>query len=32
MANALLRVLHILGLDDLSSFGDSTGELDLTTA
>jgi hypothetical protein len=32
MANAMLRVLHMLGLDDLSSFGDSTGELDLTTA
>jgi hypothetical protein len=27
MANAMLGVLHMLGLDDLESFGDSTGEL-----
>ncbi|MGQ0650261.1 MAG: DUF1552 domain-containing protein [Gemmatimonadaceae bacterium] len=26
MANAMLRLLHGLGLDDLTSFGDSTGE------
>jgi hypothetical protein len=32
MANVFLRVLHMLGLDDVSEFGDSTGELDLTTA
>lgn len=31
-ANAFLRVLHDLGLDDVASFGDSTGELDLTNA
>jgi uncharacterized protein DUF1552 len=31
MANALLTVSHALGLD-LPSFGDSTGDLDLTTA
>jgi hypothetical protein len=30
MANAMLTVLHKLGLDDLESFGDSTGELPLT--
>ena len=30
MANAMLSVLHNLGLDDLQSFGDSTGELSLT--
>ncbi len=29
MANAMLTVLHRLGLDDLASFGDSTGELEL---
>ncbi len=27
MANAMLSVLHRLGLDDLESFGDSTGEV-----
>jgi hypothetical protein len=27
MANVMLRLLHQLGLDDLPSFGDSTGEL-----
>jgi predicted component of type VI protein secretion system len=27
MANVMLTVLHRLGLDDLSSFGDSTGEI-----
>ena len=31
MANAFLRVLHDIGLDDMASFGDSTGEFDLTT-
>jgi hypothetical protein len=30
MANAMLRLLHDLGVDDLQSFGDSTGELSLT--
>jgi hypothetical protein len=30
MANVMLTLLHDLGLDDLESFGDSTGELDLT--
>jgi Protein of unknown function (DUF1552) len=29
MANAMLTVLHRLGLDDLESFGDSTGELSI---
>ena len=32
MANVMLRVLHGLGLDDLTTFGDATSELDLTTA
>jgi hypothetical protein len=27
MANVLLTVLHRLGLDDLESFGDSSGEV-----
>jgi hypothetical protein len=26
MANVMLSVLHMLGLKDLESFGDSTGE------
>ena len=30
MANAMLTVLHKLGLDDLESFGDSTGEFSLS--
>ncbi len=30
MANAMLTLLHQLGLDDLESFGDSTGELTVT--
>ncbi len=30
MANVMLTLLHDLGLDDLESFGDSTGEFDLT--
>src|SRR5436190_17295643 len=29
MANVMLSLLHSLGLDDLKSFGDSTGEFDL---
>ena len=29
MANAMLSALHILGLDDLPSFGDSTAALEL---
>ena len=29
MANAFLTMLHMLGLDDQASFGDSTGEMDL---
>jgi uncharacterized protein DUF1552 len=32
MANAMLTVAHRLGLDELTSFGDSTGELDLNAA
>ena len=27
MANAMLGLLHKLGMDDIESFGDSTGEL-----
>ena len=30
MANAMLSLLHRLGVDDLESFGDSTGELSLS--
>ena len=30
MANVMLTLLHDLGLDDLKSFGDSTGEFQLT--
>ncbi len=29
MANAFLTVLHMLGLDDMATFGDSSGEFDL---
>ena len=29
MANAMLSVLHALGLDEVERFGDSTGALDL---
>ena len=29
MANVMLTLLHGLGLDDMESFGDSTGEFDL---
>jgi hypothetical protein len=31
MANAMLTMAHALGLDDLESFGDSTGPLDLNS-
>ncbi len=31
MANVMLTLLHQLGLEDVSSFGDSTGEFSLTT-
>ena len=30
MANAMLSLLHGLGMDDLESFGDSTGALSLS--
>ncbi len=30
MANVMLTLLHGLGLDDVQSFGDSTGTFDLT--
>jgi hypothetical protein len=30
MANVMLTLLHDLGLEDLETFGDSTGELDLS--
>src|SRR5204863_9029090 len=30
MANVMLRLLHDIGLDDLKSFGDSTGEFSLS--
>ena len=30
MANAMLSMLHGLGLDDMSNFGDSTGEFGLS--
>ena len=32
MANAFLTMGHMLGMDDMKSFGDSTGELSLTQA
>jgi hypothetical protein len=32
MANPMLTMLHMAGRDDLQSFGDSTGELDLNQA
>ena len=32
MANAMLTTLHMLGRDDMASFGDSSGELDLNNA
>jgi hypothetical protein len=31
MANVMLSVLHKLGLEDMNSFGDSTGEFALST-
>jgi hypothetical protein len=31
MANAMLSMAHVLGLDDLASFGDSTAPLDLNS-
>jgi len=31
MANAMLSIAHILGIDDMDRFGDSTGMLDLNT-
>lgn len=30
MANAMLTLMHKLGMDDMDSFGDSTGEMSLT--
>jgi hypothetical protein len=30
MANAMLALLHKLGMDDMESFGDSTGEFSLS--
>ena len=32
MANAMLSMMHMLGLNDVQSFGDSTGALDLNSA
>ncbi|MEZ5287803.1 MAG: DUF1552 domain-containing protein [Vicinamibacterales bacterium] len=32
MANPMLSVLHLLGLDDMTSFGDSTAPMDLNAA
>jgi hypothetical protein len=32
MANVFLTAMHALGLDDVGSFGDSTGTFDLTSA
>jgi hypothetical protein len=31
MANVMLTLLHNLGLEDMTSFGDSTGEFSLST-
>lgn len=31
MANAMLSMMHMLGMDDLQKFGDSTGSLSLTS-
>jgi hypothetical protein len=31
MANVMLTLLHDLGLEDMTSFGDSTGEFSLST-
>jgi hypothetical protein len=30
MANAMLTAMHMLGMDDVKQFGDSTGEFGLT--
>jgi hypothetical protein len=30
MANPMLSAMHLLGMDDVKSFGDSTGEFSLT--
>jgi hypothetical protein len=30
MANVMLTMLHMLGMDEMESFGDSTGEIDLS--
>jgi hypothetical protein len=30
MANAMLSAMHVLGMDDVKTFGDSTGALSLT--
>ena len=32
MANAMLSMLHMLGLEDVQKFGDSTGALNLNAA
>ena len=32
MANAMLSAMHALGIDDMASFGDSTGAVDLSSA
>jgi hypothetical protein len=32
MANVMLTMMHRLGLDDIETFGDSTGEFSFTTA
>jgi hypothetical protein len=32
MANPMLTMLHMLGRDDMETFGDSTGSLDLNNA
>ena len=32
MANAMLSILHDLGVDDMDSFGDSTGPMSLNHA
>ena len=31
MANPMLSMMHALGLDDIDTFGDSTGEFSLTS-
>jgi hypothetical protein len=32
MANVMLSLMHRLGMDDVESFGDSTGEFPLSAA